>query len=154
MIIPIFINMPKFYADVVLVPLGFLAMAIAIARSLDALSDPLMGWISDHTHTRLGRRRPYMLIGAPLCGVAFFCLLNPPAALHGWPRGDLVRRNLHPLFHIPHDLRSAALRARPRADAELQRPLEPVRVARVVHHPGHDRGRRRAGRHDEGVASD
>src|SRR5580693_7057992 len=83
MIIPILINMPKFYADVVLVPLGYLAMAIAIARSLDALSDPLMGWISDHTHTRLGRRRPYMLIGAPLCGIAFFCLLNPPAALQG-----------------------------------------------------------------------
>ncbi len=83
MIIPIFIHMPKFYADVVLVPLGYLAMAIAIARSLDALSDPLMGWISDHTRTRLGRRRPYMLIGAPLCGVAFFCLLNPPAALKG-----------------------------------------------------------------------
>ncbi len=83
MIIPILINMPKFYADVVLVPLGFLAMAIAIARSLDALSDPLMGWISDHTHTRLGRRRPYMLIGAPLCGIAFFCLLNPPALFTG-----------------------------------------------------------------------
>ncbi|MGB8683365.1 MAG: MFS transporter [Candidatus Binatus sp.] len=83
MIIPIFINMPKFYADVVLVPLGYLAMAIAVARSLDALSDPLMGWISDHTHTRLGRRRPYMLIGAPLCGVAFFCLLNPPASFTG-----------------------------------------------------------------------
>ena len=83
MIIPIFIHMPKFYADVVLVPLGYLAMAIAIARSLDALSDPLMGWISDHTHARLGRRRPYMLIGAPLCGIAFFCLLNPPEALKG-----------------------------------------------------------------------
>src|ERR1700758_3395846 len=83
MIIPIFIHMPKFYADVVLVPLGYLAMAIAIARSLDALSDPLMGWISDHTHTRLGRRRPYMLVGAPLCGIAFFALLNPPESLTG-----------------------------------------------------------------------
>jgi glycoside/pentoside/hexuronide:cation symporter, GPH family len=83
MIIPIFIHMPKFYADIVLVPLGYLAMAIAIARSLDALSDPLMGWISDHTHTRLGRRRPYMLLGAPLCGIAFFALLNPPKSLTG-----------------------------------------------------------------------
>jgi GPH family glycoside/pentoside/hexuronide:cation symporter len=83
MIIPIFIHMPKFYADIVLVPLGYLAMAIAIARSLDALSDPLMGWISDHTHTRLGRRRPYMLLGAPLCGMAFFALLNPPKSLTG-----------------------------------------------------------------------
>ena len=71
MIIPIFIHMPKFYADVVLVPLGYLAMAIAIARSLDALSDPVMGWISDHTHTRLGRRRPYMLSARHCAGWLF-----------------------------------------------------------------------------------
>jgi len=32
MLIPIFIHMPKFYADVVLVPLGYLAIAIAVAR--------------------------------------------------------------------------------------------------------------------------
>ena len=108
MIIPIFIHMPKFYADVVLVPLGYLAMAIAIARSFDALSDPLMGWISDHTHTRLGRRRPYMLIGAPLCGIAFFCLLNPPASLTGG-RASLwfgVTFILYFIFHtfyvLPH----------------------------------------------------
>src|SRR5260370_901885 len=94
MIIPIFIHMPKFYADVVLVPLGYLAMAIAIARSLDALSDPLMGWISDHTHTRLGRRRPYMLLGAPLCGVAFFALLNPPESLTGGGPPGVVRGGL------------------------------------------------------------
>jgi GPH family glycoside/pentoside/hexuronide:cation symporter len=108
MIIPIFIHMPKFYADVVLVPLGFLAMAIAIARSLDALSDPLMGWISDHTHTRLGRRRPYMLIGAPLCGVAFFCLLNPPASLTGggaaiWFGVTFILYFLfHTVYVLPH----------------------------------------------------
>src|SRR5208337_515769 len=108
MIIPIFIHMPKFYADVVLVPLGFLAMAIAIARSLDALSDPLMGWISDHTHTRLGRRRPYMLIGAPLCGVAFFCLLNPPRSLTGgraaiWFGATFILYFIfHTVYVLPH----------------------------------------------------
>lgn len=108
MIIPIFIHMPKFYADVVLVPLGYLAMAIAIARSLDALSDPLMGWISDHTRTRLGRRRPYMLIGAPLCGIAFFCLLNPPKALTGshaaiWFGITFILYFLfHTMYVLPH----------------------------------------------------
>src|SRR5271170_7963229 len=108
MVIPIFINMPKFYADTVLVPLGYLAMAIAIARSLDALSDPLMGWISDHTHTRLGRRRPYMLIGAPLCGVAFFALLNPPASLTGgrasiWFGVTFILYFIfHTIFVLPH----------------------------------------------------
>ena len=108
MIIPIFIHMPKFYADVVLVPLGYLAMAIAIARSLDALSDPLMGWISDHTHTRLGRRRPYMLVGAPLCGVAFFALLNPPASFTGgraaiWFGVTFILYFLfHTVYVLPH----------------------------------------------------
>src|ERR1700733_9378290 len=108
MIIPILIHMPKFYADVVLVPLGYLAMAIAIARSLDALSDPLMGWISDHTHTRMGRRRPYMLIGAPLCGIAFFCLLNPPEALKGkdaaiWFGITFILYFIfHPSYVLPH----------------------------------------------------
>lgn len=83
MIIPILIHMPKFYADVVLVPLGYLAIAIAVARSLDAISDPIMGWISDRTRTPLGRRRPYLLAATPLCAIAFCALLSPPRALGG-----------------------------------------------------------------------
>src|SRR5258708_7387206 len=108
MIIPTFIHMPKFYADVVLVPLGYLAMAIAIARSLDALSDPLVGWISDHTRARRGRRRPYMLLGAPLCGVAFFALLNPPESLTGgraamWFGVTFILYFLfHTIYVLPH----------------------------------------------------
>jgi glycoside/pentoside/hexuronide:cation symporter, GPH family len=81
LIIPILVNMPKFYADVVAVPLGYLAIAIALARSLDAMSDPTVGWLSDHTRTRLGRRRPYLLVGPPLCGIAFYLMLSPPAAM-------------------------------------------------------------------------
>jgi GPH family glycoside/pentoside/hexuronide:cation symporter len=80
MAIPIFVYMSKFYADVVLVPLGYLALAIALARAFDAITDPLMGWLSDRTRTRLGRRRPYLALGAPLCGLAFFALFSPPSA--------------------------------------------------------------------------
>ena len=36
---------------------------IMIFRIYDAFTDPLMGWISDNTRTRYGRRRPYMLLG-------------------------------------------------------------------------------------------
>ena len=82
LVIPIAINMPKFYSDVVGVPLGYLAIAIALARSFDALSDPVIGFLSDHTRTRLGRRRPYLFIGPPLCGVAFYLLMSPPG---GYP---------------------------------------------------------------------
>ena len=36
---------------------------IMIFRIYDAFTDPLMGWISDNTRTRFGRRRPYMFFG-------------------------------------------------------------------------------------------
>ena len=41
--IPILINMPKFYADVVAVPRAYLAIAIASTRCLDAIIDPSIG---------------------------------------------------------------------------------------------------------------
>jgi sugar (glycoside-pentoside-hexuronide) transporter len=45
-----------------------------LARFVDAVSDPLMGRISDGTRWKMGRRRPYFLLGALPFGI-FFCLL-------------------------------------------------------------------------------
>jgi glycoside/pentoside/hexuronide:cation symporter, GPH family len=84
MAIPILINMPKFYADVVAVPLAYLAVAIAATRCLDAIIDPSIGLISDRTRTRWGRRRPYIFAGAPLGGLAFWALMSPPQYLTGF----------------------------------------------------------------------
>lgn len=39
------------------------------ARIFDAFIDPMMGWITDRTNTRIGRRRPYLLLGAIACGL-------------------------------------------------------------------------------------
>jgi GPH family glycoside/pentoside/hexuronide:cation symporter len=79
--IPIYVHMPKFYSDVILVPLGYIALAIAAARALDAITDPLMGWISDRTRTPWGRRKPWIAVGVPLCAVSFWARLNPPERL-------------------------------------------------------------------------
>jgi len=50
-----------------------------VGRAVDAVSDPLMGRISDHTSWRAGRRRPYFLIGALPFGLFFALLwLDPP----------------------------------------------------------------------------
>jgi GPH family glycoside/pentoside/hexuronide:cation symporter len=44
----------------------------------NAINDPLMGQISDRTHTRMGRRVPYIVFGAVPLGLAFFFLWTPP----------------------------------------------------------------------------
>ena len=48
---------------------------LLLPRLWDAITDPLMGHISDNTRSRWGRRRPYILIGGILSGIFFSCLL-------------------------------------------------------------------------------
>lgn len=50
---------------------GIVGLALMLGKIVDAFTDPLMGWISDNTRTRFGRRRPYIIIGAILCAGAF-----------------------------------------------------------------------------------
>lgn len=50
----------------------------AIPRLTDAFTDPLMGYISDHTNTKWGRRRPYIFWGAIAAGVIFALLWQLP----------------------------------------------------------------------------
>jgi glycoside/pentoside/hexuronide:cation symporter, GPH family len=52
---------------------------MALPRLTDALTDPLMGYVSDHTRTRWGRRRPYLFIGAIAAGILFAALWQLPA---------------------------------------------------------------------------
>jgi glycoside/pentoside/hexuronide:cation symporter, GPH family len=108
MAIPLAIHLTIFYSDVVLVPLGWIALAKAISRAFDAMTDSVMGWLSDRTRSRWGRRRPYMAIGAPLAAVFFVALFAPPAGLTPQAAGWwlLACYALYYLFHtiyfIPH----------------------------------------------------
>lgn len=45
-----------------------------LPRFYDAITDPIMGFISDNTKSRFGRRRPYIFAGAILSGVLFAVL--------------------------------------------------------------------------------
>ncbi len=59
-----------------------IAMAVAstimmIAKIWDAVTDPLMGFISDNTRGRWGRRKPYMVVGGALVIVALLILFLP-----------------------------------------------------------------------------
>jgi GPH family glycoside/pentoside/hexuronide:cation symporter len=107
--IPIVLHMPQFYSDVVAAPLGYIAIAIAVARGFDALTDPFMGWITDRTQTRWGRRKPYIFVGVPLTAVVFWLLFSPPADLTpvGASVWFVLMFGLYFLFHtvyqIPHN---------------------------------------------------
>jgi glycoside/pentoside/hexuronide:cation symporter, GPH family len=61
----------------------WLGVILIIPRLWDALSDPVIGHISDNTRTRWGRRRPYLLLGGILVAVCFVVMW--------WiPKGDVV----------------------------------------------------------------
>ena len=52
---------------------------LLINRLWDAVNDPVIGWLSDRTTTRWGRRRPWIIIGAIPFGILFFMIwLVPP----------------------------------------------------------------------------
>lgn len=50
----------------------------ALPRLTDAITDPLMGYISDNTRSRWGRRRPYIFVGAIVAGIVFALLWQLP----------------------------------------------------------------------------
>ena len=51
----------------------------AIPRIFDALSDPLVGYISDNTRTKWGRRRPFIFVGAITAGILFAVMWQLPS---------------------------------------------------------------------------
>jgi len=59
---------------------ALVGLVSALPRLTDALTDPLMGYISDNTRSRWGRRRPYIFAGAIASGIIF-------AAMWQLPRG-------------------------------------------------------------------
>lgn len=62
----------------------WLGLILIIPRLWDALSDPIIGHLSDNTRTHWGRRRPYLLIGGILVALFFVIIW--------WiPKGDMVR---------------------------------------------------------------
>lgn len=61
---------------------ALIGIAKAFPRLIDALTDPIMGNISDNTRTRWGRRRPFIFIGAIFSGLILPAIYMPP---RHWP---------------------------------------------------------------------
>lgn len=50
---------------------GISGTILLIVKFWDAVNDPLVGWLTDHTQNAMGRRRPWLLFGAVPFGLAF-----------------------------------------------------------------------------------
>lgn len=66
-----------FLTEVVGLPPFWASIVFAIGKIWDAISDPLMGYISDNTRSRFGRRRIYLLIGIIPIAISFVLLWLP-----------------------------------------------------------------------------
>lgn len=64
----------------------WLGAILIVPRLWDAMSDPIIGHISDHTRTRWGRRRPFILIGGMAVALSFVMLWWVPkhTAMQAW----------------------------------------------------------------------
>ncbi len=67
-----------YYNQVLDLPGTYAGLAILIAMMFDAVTDPIVGVWSDNTHSRLGRRHPFMYASAIPVAVAYLALWNPP----------------------------------------------------------------------------
>ena len=59
------------------IAMGVASTIMMIAKFWDAITDPLMGFISDNTRGRFGRRKPYMVVGGVLLLIGIFLLFMP-----------------------------------------------------------------------------
>ena len=59
------------------IPMAIASTIMMVAKIWDAITDPLMGFISDNTRGRYGRRKPYMVVGGVLLIIGIFLLFLP-----------------------------------------------------------------------------
>ena len=103
-----------FYTDVLkLTPVwggAFLAMLPIVSKILDAITNLVMGWIVDHTQSRHGKARPWLLLSAPLlviCGILLFSV--PRASMAVQVAWVTISYNLYfsiafTMYNISHNL--------------------------------------------------
>lgn len=86
----VFLNIISFFllyycTDIVGLSPLYAGYGLMIGRIVDAVTDPLMGYLSDRTKSRFGRRKPYMAIGALLLFGSMVALFSLPKGLEEIP---------------------------------------------------------------------
>ena len=67
-----------FLTDIFGIPLFHVMILLLVSRVIDAITDPIMGYIADHTDTQWGKYRPYICLGAIPLGIILASLFTVP----------------------------------------------------------------------------
>lgn len=99
----------NFAVDTLLIAPAVISTIYGASRLWDAVSDPVAGYLSDRTRSRLGRRRSWLLASIPVLAVGFSMAWSPPEALTGtgltvWVGvGVFLFYTGTTIFTIPHE---------------------------------------------------
>lgn len=77
--LPLYIIVPSFYAASFAIPLEAIGAVLLAIRLIDAVTDPVFGWLADRVSLPIGRRRGFFLASLPLTALSAFMLFWPPA---------------------------------------------------------------------------
>jgi Na+/melibiose symporter-like transporter len=97
-----------FYTNLMGLPGTLAGLSITIGLVVDAITDPLIGSLSDRWKSRLGRRHPFMFLAPVPVMICLFLIYSPPESLEEtglflWLTGLVIlMRSSMTLFHVPH----------------------------------------------------
>lgn len=76
--LPLVVYVAPFYVSGLGLDQAQVGLVLLAARLLDLLIDPVLGYLGDVTHTKWGRRRPWIVAAVPPFVVSVFMLFLPP----------------------------------------------------------------------------
>jgi len=75
--IPVALFLPAFYTQDLGLGMTSVGLILMLARFWDVVTDPVIGYMSDRTQSRFGRRKPWVLVSLPLVMLAVYHLFMP-----------------------------------------------------------------------------
>jgi Na+/melibiose symporter-like transporter len=111
LLLPPYVFLPAFYTQTLGLPLAWVGYVVILSRIFDAFTDPLIGYLSDRTPMRFGRRKSWILAGTPLAALAVVVLFAPPgqATLGQFAFGIFVLTLAWTMMILPYNAWGAEL---------------------------------------------
>lgn len=78
LLLPPYVLLPVFYSQTLGLPLHLVGYVVVACRVLDAITDPIIGHLSDQTRSRFGRRRSWIAAAVPFTVITVMMLFIPP----------------------------------------------------------------------------